>query len=95
MRYQLRDYRISAGEMSQFVEEWRTSVVPIRRKFGFDVVGAWSNAETNRFVWIVSHESDFEGADRTYYASRERTELSPNPARFIEEARTEFVSPAL
>lgn len=95
MRYQLRDYRIRPGAMTEFVNEWRASVVPIRRRFGFEVVGAWSNAETNRFVWIIGHEADFEEADRMYYTSPERTELSPNPARFIDETRTEFVSPAL
>lgn len=95
MPYQLRDYRITPGAMNEFVIEWRTQVIPLRTRAGFEIVGAWSNPETNRFVWVVAHEGDFEEADRIYYASPERSRLSPDPARFIEEVRSEFVSPAL
>lgn len=95
MRYQLRDYRITPGAMSEFINEWRAQVVPLRRQAGFEIAGAWSNPETNRFVWVVGHEGDFEEEDRSYYESSERRQLSPDPARFIEEARSEFVSPAL
>ena len=68
---------------------------PIRTEAGFEIVGAWSSPETNRFVWIVAHEGDFEEADRIYYAAPDRAQLSPAPARFIAEARSELVSPAL
>jgi hypothetical protein len=43
----------------------------------------------------VAHPGDFEEADRSYYASPERRRLSPDPARFIDEARTELVSPEI
>lgn len=94
MRYQLRDYRITSGAMTEFVNEWRTGVMPLRLQAGFEIVGAWSNHETNRFVWIVAHQGDFEKADRSYYESPERSRLSPDPARFIEDAKSEFVTPA-
>lgn len=80
--------------MTEFVTGWKAGVVPLRTQFGFDIVGAWSNPETNRFVWIVAYEGDFEEADRRYYESPERNRLSPDPARLIEEAQIEFVSPA-
>lgn len=95
MQYQLRDYRIAPGAMDQWVTEWRDRVVPLRSEAGFMVVGAWSNVHTNRFVWILAHDGDFENEDRSYYTSAKREAVSPNPARFIEEARTEFVEPAL
>ena len=95
MEYQLRDYRIAPGAMAEFVAEWRAKVVPLRAQAGFEIVGAWSNPETNRFVWIIAHEGDFEEADSVYYASPDRKRMSPDPARFIEEARSEFVSPAI
>ncbi|MCH7586337.1 MAG: NIPSNAP family protein [Acidobacteria bacterium] len=94
MQYQLRDYEITPGAMTEFVTEWRTQVVPLRVEAGFEIVGAWSNPETNRFVWIVAHEGDFEEADRVYYESPGRRGLSPDPSRFIDKARSEFVSPA-
>lgn len=92
MQYQLRDYRITSGAMIEFVAEWQSQVVPLRTQAGFEVVGAWSNPETNRFVWILAHDGDFVEADRIYYASPERSRVAPDPARFIEEARSEFVS---
>lgn len=95
MQYQLRDYQVTSGAMAQFVSEWTATVVPLRKQFGFEIVGAWSNAEANRFVWIVGHEGDFEEADRSYYASPERRAMSPNPARFIEHAQEEFVQRAM
>jgi hypothetical protein len=81
--------------MSEFINEWRTQVVPLRRRAGFEIAGAWSNPETNRFVWVVGHEGDFELEDRSYYGSLERRQLSPDPARLIEEARSKFVSSAI
>ena len=95
MRYQLRDYLITPGTLTEFVSEWKAQVVPLRARAGFDIVGAWSNPETSRFVWIVAHPGDFEEADRSYYASPERRRLSPDPARFIDEARSEFVTPEM
>jgi hypothetical protein len=95
VRYQLRDYRITPGAMTEFVSEWRTGVMPLRSQAGFEIVGAWSNPETNRFVWVVAHPGDFEVADRLYYESPERSRLAPDPARFIEEAQSEFVTPAI
>lgn len=93
MQYQLRDYEITPGSMTEFVTEWKTQVARLRKAAGFEIVGAWWNPETNRFVWVVAHEGDFEEADRIYYESPDRRGLSPDPARFIEQARTEFVSP--
>lgn len=95
VRYQLRDYRITPGGMTEFVTEWTAQVVPLRTLAGFEIVGARLNPETNRFVWVVAHPGDFEEADRLYYASPDRRRLSPDPARFIEEAKAEFVTPVI
>jgi hypothetical protein len=88
---QLRDYRIAAGELHRFIEEWRAGIVPLRREMGFFIDGAWIVDDESRFVWLLSHPGDwraFEEADRAYYASPERTSLEPNPARLIEEQAT-------
>lgn len=95
MQYQLRDYRIVAGAMDQWVSEWRAGVVPLRTAAGFEIVAAWAGPRSDRFVWVLAHGSDFEREDRAYYASAERAAVSPDPARLIAEARSEFVAPAL
>jgi hypothetical protein len=90
MATQLRDYRIRDGELGRFVDEWRTGVAPLRRARGFEIPGAWTIPEENRFVWLLAHPGDWDAfavADAAYYASPERAALDPDPARLIEEQR--------
>jgi hypothetical protein len=90
MAIQLRDYRIRAGELDRFVEEWRTGVAPLRRASGFQIPGAWTVPEDGRFVWLLAHANGWEAfveADEAYYASPQRAALDPDPARLIEEQR--------
>ncbi len=87
MATQLRDYRIVAGSLDQFVQEWRTSVAPLRRSMGFSINGAWRVQRESRFVWLLSHPGSwdaFRAADQRYYSSPERAALDPDPARLIE-----------
>jgi len=87
---QLRDYRIAAASMDQWVVEWRTRIVPIRQSVGFTVTGAWVIEEEDRFVWLLTHPGswdDFDEADERYFASPERAALDPDPARLIDEQR--------
>jgi len=87
---QLRDYRIRAGELEQFVEEWRMKLAPLRRSIGFEIPGAWTVPEENRFIWLLRHPGGwdaFEEADAAYFASPQRTAFDPDPARLIEEQR--------
>lgn len=90
MAMQLRDYRIRVGELDRFVHEWRIGVAPLRRAQGFEIAGAWTIPEENRFVWLLAHPGGwdaFTGADAAYYASPERAALDPDPARLIEDQR--------
>lgn len=87
---QLRDYRIRRGELDGFVAEWLAGIAPLRRKLGFEIPGAWAVPDEDRFLWLLSHAGgweEFEAADAAYYASPERTALSPDPARLIEAQR--------
>ncbi|MFQ5966560.1 MAG: NIPSNAP family protein [Acidimicrobiia bacterium] len=97
MEYQLRRYQIEAGKMSEFVEAWTDGVVPLRKKFGFEFRGAWVIEETDEFVWIIGHDhpKGFEAADREYYGSPERAELSPDPAQYVEVANQSSAIPIL
>jgi NIPSNAP len=88
METQVRIYRIKPGELDAFVDEWREHIVPLRRRFGFEVVAAWASEQEDTFIWVVSHDGDFAAADREYYLSRERAAMEPDPARHIEEPRT-------
>lgn len=88
MATQLRDYRIAEGQLGQFVEEWQRHLAPLRRSIGFRVDGAWTIEDESRFVWLLSHDGDwgdFEAADARYFASPQRADIRPDPARLIEQ----------
>ena len=90
---QLRVYRIAEGELEGFTREWREHVVPLREAQGFRVDGAWTDPETNGFLWVISHDGDFAAADASYFASDERKSLDPDPARLIESSETRMMQP--
>jgi hypothetical protein len=88
---QLRDYRIRPGGLDRFVDEWSTSLAPLRRSLGFLIPAAWTVPEDDRFIWILEHPGDwdaFDDADAAYFASPGRAAIDPDPARLIEEQRT-------
>lgn len=87
---QLRDYTIRVGELDQFVDEWRSTLAPLRRASGFEIAGAWTIAEEHRFVWLLRHPGDWDAfaeADAAYFASPQRASFDPDPARLIEAQR--------
>jgi NIPSNAP len=92
---QLRMYRIAEGKLAEFVQQWMAGVLPLRRKMGFTVDGAWTVRGEDRFVWIVSYEGEesFEAKNAEYYESPERKALDPNPADLIEESVALIISP--
>ncbi len=97
MASQLRMYKAKEGELDAFIAEWRAGVVPLRRRFGFRVEGAWAIREKNEFVWIISYDGPdgFEARDAAYYASPERRALTPDPARHLEHTDTRLMTPVL
>ncbi|MGH7686657.1 MAG: NIPSNAP family containing protein [Candidatus Dormibacteria bacterium] len=87
MTVQLRDYDVKPGVFDQFIAEWASNIVPLRRKFGFAVRGAWTTRERTRFVWMLERD-DFETVDREYYASPERASLTPDITRHLSRIDT-------
>lgn len=94
MTTELREYRIAAGHLDDFVAAWSSGVVPLREAHGFRIDGAWVDRDGHRFIWLLSLDGsaeDFERRDAGYYASTERASLTPDPAQWIEEANTAIV----
>jgi len=88
MEYELRDYAVKAGEMENWLREWKAKIRPLREKFGFGTLGAWTIMEENRFVWILGYDGptkSFAEADLAYYDSDERKSMAPNPAGHLDK----------
>jgi hypothetical protein len=57
---QLRRYELVPGERDAFMAWWRDSLLPVRRAHGFEIIFAYLVAETDEFIWAVSHAGDAE-----------------------------------
>jgi hypothetical protein len=98
VEHQLRIYSIRPGEMEAWIAEWKAHIVRLRQRHGFEIAGAWTTAESNRFVWVLAYggPKTWEQANADYYASADRVGLDPDPARHIistEEWLMSDVSP--
>jgi hypothetical protein len=93
MEAQLRIYTVKAGELDEWIAEWSREVAPLRRRFGFRVLGPWVDEETSTFVWLLEYDGEdgFAAADARYYASDERRALAPDPARHLEAIETRLL----
>jgi hypothetical protein len=93
---QLRIYTIKPGEMADWLQEWRATVLPLRVKLGFVVLGPWVIEEQNLFVWILRYAGpgSFDEADAAYYESAERKTLDPDPARHLARTEHRMMVPA-
>ncbi len=77
MHYQLRTYTVNRGMMDQWVQHFNDIIVPLQRKYGMPVEGAWVNEDQNQFVWIRSFQdaSEVESKEAAFYASPEWTQI--------------------
>ena len=87
-------YTIKPGEMEAWLEEWGRLIAPLRRRNGFEIVGSWTT-ESNEFIWILRYTGPktWDEADAAYYASPQRTEMQPDPARHIVSSEHWLMSP--
>ena len=72
MEIELREYVIRDGQMDAWVDGWRSGVVPLRQREGFEIMGAWVDRAGSRFIWLLGYtgEGTFDTADDRYYSSR-------------------------
>ena len=89
MELRLRIYAIKPGELEEWIAEWRAHVLPLRRRHGFEVLGAWVSDESSTFTWLLGYDGPegIEAANESYYQSPERLAIDPDPARHIAAAR--------
>jgi NIPSNAP len=94
VKFQLREYTVKPGEMQEWLGEWRSKIVPLRERHGFEVLGAWTVDSTDQFIWIISYNGpkSWEDANDDYYSSPERKAMDPDPARHLAKTDTRFMT---
>jgi hypothetical protein len=94
MTWQIREYTVKPGEMQEWLSEWRSKIVPLRQKYGFKVLGAWTVDGSDQFIWIIGHDSpeSFDQANADYYASAERKAIDPDPARHLAQTGSRMMT---
>jgi NIPSNAP protein len=94
MTWQIREYTVKSGQMGEWIEEWKSRIVPLRRRHGFEILGAWTVKGTDQFVWIISYDGSksWEDANANYYQSPERKAIDPDPARHLAHTETRLMS---
>jgi hypothetical protein len=92
---QVRMYVVKDGSLDAFVGVFREHLIPLRAKFGFTVLGAWTVPEESRFIWVAGYDGPgtIQEAHERYYASPDRLALRPDPATMLAEVRAWFATP--
>jgi len=96
MTTELRDYRIAADHVDEFVAAWLAGVVPLRQQHGYRIDAAWLIREENRFMWLMSLDvtpGEWETRNEAYYADPARAALDPDPAQWVEHEERWLVEP--
>jgi hypothetical protein len=88
-------YVVKEGMLDAFVRLFVEQLVPLRAKFGFRVLGAWTVPEERRFIWVTGYEGPgtIEEAHERYYASPDRLAVTPDPGSMLEQTSAWFASP--
>jgi hypothetical protein len=94
MTWQIREYTVKPGQMKEWIDEWRSRIVPLRLEHGFQVLGAWTVDGTDQFVWIIGYEGpkSWQEADAGYYESPERKAIDPDPARHLAQVTSRLMT---
>ncbi|MFF9206334.1 NIPSNAP family protein [Streptomyces sp. NPDC014986] len=81
----MRTYTVRDGLLEEWVERWRSDIVPLRLALGFQIGGAWVGRERNQFVWLISYAGPETFAERNalYWASPEREAMDLDPDDYL------------
>ena len=92
---QVRVYVAKEGRLDEFVRVFVEQLVPLRARFGFRVIGAWTVPEERRFVWVAGYDGPgtIQEAHERYYASPDRLAVRPDPASLLQETNAWFATP--
>lgn len=85
MTVEHRIYTVREGLLDEWVERWRSEIVPLRLEFGFTIDGAWIDREKSQFIWTLSYDGPegFTERNRQYWDSPRRSAMGLNPGHYL------------
>jgi ribosomal protein L11 methylase PrmA len=94
---QLRTYSVREGLLDEWVDRWRSQIVPLRLELGFEIGGAWVDRERNQFIWLISYEGPETFAERNaqYWASSARKAMELDPGDYLVHTDDREVRPVM
>lgn len=74
---ELRTYTINRGAMDEFVGTFNDTLMPLYKRLGIYVIGAWVNRAQNEFVWmrVYDDEADREAKNKAFQTSPEQVAM--------------------
>lgn len=93
VEHELRIYTLRRGTLEDFISAWRREVLPLRERFGFEVLGVWCELERSEFVWQLAYLGD-EGlreGERRYGEARALLSFQHDPADYVEAVQVRFL----
>ena len=96
---QLCRYQLTEGVLADWAAHWRQNVMPLRLKFGFNVLFAFADHVNSQFVWAVSFDGtaeDLAARDHEYHESPEWAERNAGkngPIESVTVALVEEIAP--
>ena len=80
--------------MDAFLAAWTAGVVPLRRRFGFEIA-AWTVPGEPVLAWVITYRGagSFDDAERAYYDSPERKALDPDPGQWVIDKDDRWLDP--
>lgn len=90
---QIRIYTINKGMMDSWINVFQEKLMPIHKKCGIPIVGAWTNLDRSEFIWVRSFSTVDEIASKEseYFATPERTALGDLPGSHIAKIEVKVV----
>jgi len=88
MLFELRQYRMRAGQRDKWVRFMEEQIIPFQTSKGMDIVGSWvGRDEEDLFVWIRRFESEAERErlyQEVYESDHWKTTIAPHVPEMID-----------
>lgn len=93
---QLRTYTINKGMMESWLKLFHEVIAPKTLEFGMGIQSAWTDEESERFIWIRTYEDmqDLKKKEEEFYGSDWWKENMPTIRGHLARRQIEVIKPS-